>query len=183
MKSHAFCCWIFLIGSLKRFFALLPMWDVLMKFVAFCCILFWWEILMSSRDISLSENDLTWRFPYEMKFYAFCCIISLRDFPMRFHAFLLLWDLRLSGSLIRVLPSDFFSGTLTLNVIGLLFLRQCLNLPPSMETLTSGTSRKLSRCKKVSQCVYWRMAWRNVTSCYCDWRVQSEVGAGADSVM
>jgi hypothetical protein len=40
--------------------------------------------------------------------------------------------------------SAFFSCALTVNVIGLLFLRQCLwGLPPSTETSISGTSRKL----------------------------------------
>ncbi len=53
--------------------------------------------------------------------------------------------------LIRAL-SVFFSFALTVNVIGLLFLRQCLNgLPPSTEISISGTWRKLPLCLKVSQ--------------------------------
>ena len=56
--------------------------------------------------------------------------------------------------------SAFFSCALTVNVIGLLFLRQCLDrltLPPSTETSISGMSRKLPLCLIVSQYVYWRM--------------------------
>ncbi len=53
------------------------------------------------------------------------------------------------------------------NVIGLLYLRQCFNLhPPSTETSISGTLRKLPICFKVSQCVQWRMTWRDESSCY-----------------
>ncbi len=72
--------------------------------------------------------------------------------------------------------SAFFSCALTVNVIGLLFLRQCfIVLHPSMETSVSGTSRKLPLCGRVSQYVYWRRTSRNVNSCYSDWRVQSGV--------
>jgi hypothetical protein len=54
--------------------------------------------------------------------------------------------------------SAFFSCALNVNVIGLLFLRQCLcMLTPSTETSISGTSRKLMICLTVSQYVYWRM--------------------------
>ncbi len=61
-----------------------------------------------------------------------------------------------------------------MNVNGLLFLRQCLNmLPPSTETSISGTSHKLPLWNLVSQNVYWRMTWLDVNSCYCDWWVQS----------
>ncbi len=57
-------------------------------------------------------------------------------------------------SLIRVFTSVFFSCALTVNVIGLIYLRQCfILLPPSTETSTSGTSRKLPLCLRVSQCV------------------------------
>ncbi len=39
---------------------------------------------------------MTWRDAFLMRWnfvlFAFCCIFFLRDFPMRFHAFLLLWD-------------------------------------------------------------------------------------------
>jgi hypothetical protein len=55
--------------------------------------------------------------------------------------------------------SAFFSCALTVNEIGLLFLRQCFGmLPPSTETSISGTSRKLPLCEKVSS---------DVNSCYC----------------
>jgi hypothetical protein len=50
--------------------------------------------------------------------------------------------------------SAFFSCALTVNVIGLLFLRQCFGvLPPSTQTSISGTSRKLPLCNLVSQYV------------------------------
>ena len=50
--------------------------------------------------------------------------------------------------------SAFFSCTLIVNVIGLLFLRQCLlMLPPSTETWISGTSGVLPLCPEVSQYV------------------------------
>jgi hypothetical protein len=50
--------------------------------------------------------------------------------------------------------SAFFSCALTVNVIGLLFLQQCLTmLVASMETSISGTSRKLQICNTVSQYV------------------------------
>jgi hypothetical protein len=52
------------------------------------------------------------------------------------------------------------------------FLRQCfMRLPPSTETSISGTSRKLQICLRVSL----SMIWRDVNSCFCDWRVQSGV--------
>jgi hypothetical protein len=38
------CC--LLHNFLKRFHSFLPFWDVLLKFVAFCCILFWRDFLM-----------------------------------------------------------------------------------------------------------------------------------------
>jgi hypothetical protein len=48
--------------------------------------------------------------------------------------------------------SAFFSCAQTVNVIGLLFLRQCfIRLLASTETSISGTSRKLPLCGKVSQ--------------------------------
>jgi hypothetical protein len=48
--------------------------------------------------------------------------------------------------------SAFFSCALTVNIFGLLFLRQRLPmLPPSMETSISGMSRKLPLCMIVSQ--------------------------------
>jgi hypothetical protein len=51
--------------------------------------------------------------------------------------------------------SAFFSCALNVNVIGLLFLRQCLvGLPPSTETSISGMSRKLPLFKVVSQYVW-----------------------------
>jgi hypothetical protein len=51
-----------------------------------------------------------------------------------------------------------FSCALAVNVIGLLFLRQCfMLLLPSTETLIIGTSRKLPLCIIVSQYVWWRM--------------------------
>ncbi len=69
-----------------------------------------------------------------------------------------------------------FSCTLTVNVIGFLFLRQCFyRLPPLTATSISGTSRKWPIWITVSQYVYWRMNWRDVNSCYCDRRVQSRV--------
>jgi hypothetical protein len=53
--------------------------------------------------------------------------------------------------------SAFFSCALTVDVIGLLFLRQCfIRLPSSTETSISGMSRKLLICNLVSQYVYWR---------------------------
>jgi hypothetical protein len=57
--------------------------------------------------------------------------------------------------LIRALSfSAFFSCALTVDVIGLLFLRQCfVLLSPSTETSSSGTSRKLPICTEVSQYV------------------------------
>jgi hypothetical protein len=58
---------------------------------------------------------------------------------------------------------------LTVNVIGLLFLRQCfIRLPSSTETSISGTSPMSIQWIKVSQYVFWRMTWRDVNSCYCD---------------
>ncbi len=59
--------------------------------------------------------------------------------------------------------STFISCALTVNVIGLLFLRQCFGrLPPSTETSFSGTSRKLPICLKVSQNPY-SGEWLDVT--------------------
>jgi hypothetical protein len=50
------------------------------------------------------------------------------------------------------------SNALTLNVIGLLFLRQCLvMLPRSTETSVCGTFRKFPICMQVSQYFWWRM--------------------------
>ncbi len=66
-------------------------------------------------------------------------------------------------SLIRVFFFVFFSCALTVNVIGLLFLRQCfVLLPPSTETLINGMSRKLPLWNLVSQYVYRRMTWREL---------------------
>jgi hypothetical protein len=54
--------------------------------------------------------------------------------------------------------SAFFACALTVNVIGLLFLRQCfVRRSPSTETSISGTSLQLPICRQVSQNVYWRM--------------------------
>ncbi len=76
--------------------------------------------------------------------------------------------------LIRVLPSVIFSCASTVNEFDLLFLRQCLIMPPpSTETSISGTSPELRICLIVSQYSYWRKTWRDVNSCYCDRRVQS----------
>ncbi len=73
--------------------------------------------------------------------------------------------------------STFFSYTLTVNVIDLLFLQQCLRrLLPSTETWISGTSPQQPIWRLVSQYVYSRITWRDVNSCYCDWRVQSGFG-------
>ena len=88
----------------------------------------------------------------------------------------------------RIVPSLGWWSTLTcaltVNVIGLLLLWQCFLAVTSLtETSTSGTSRKLPRWKDVSQYVYWRATWRDVSSCYCDWRVQSGVWVGGDYVM
>ncbi len=57
------------------------------------------------------------------------------------------------------------SNALILNVIGFLFLRQCLVLhPPSTETSVCGTFRKLPICMQVSQYV-----WCELMPLY-DWR-------------
>ena len=53
--------------------------------------------------------------------------------------------------------SAFFSCALTVNVIGLLFLRLCFSSPPSTETSVSGMLPKLTICRSVSQNVYGRM--------------------------
>jgi hypothetical protein len=53
--------------------------------------------------------------------------------------------------LIRVLPSTFLSCALTVNAIGLLFLRQCLYLLlNSTVNSVSGMSQKLTLCNIVS---------------------------------
>ena len=56
-------------------------------------------------------------------------------------------------------------------------------LSPSTETSISGTSPHLPICLIVSQYVYWRMTWRDVNSCYCDWRDQSVVWVGREVVL
>ncbi len=74
---------------------------------------------------------------------------------------------------------DGVCNPLTVNVIGLLFLQQCfIRLLSSKEPSISGTSRKWPICNLVSQYVYWRMTWRYVNSCSCDWRVQTGVWVG-----
>ena len=112
---------------------------------------------ISSWDFMFLLHIFLMRFPYEsscfllhnglMRFHAF---EPLRDFLMRFHAYLPLrfkevqsggsgwWSDVIGGS------STFFSCALTVNVIGLLFLRQCfIRLPSSTETSSSGTSPQL----------------------------------------
>ena len=78
-------------------------WDVLMKFVAFCCILFWWgfrfhALLAVMRCLCeilciLLHNYRT-RFPDEIS----CFWGPLQPLRMRFHAILaVVWDFGLDG--------------------------------------------------------------------------------------
>ncbi len=108
------------------------------------------------------------------------CIASyICIFAAYFSYEIFLWDVMLFGSYEISLwecSSAFFYCALTVNVIDLRFLRQCLVLlPPSTESSISGTSRKLPIWLQVSKCVYWRMTWRDVNLRYCDWRISSGV--------
>jgi hypothetical protein len=91
VRLYAFCFIIFLQDLLKRWHAFLPLWDLLMKFVAFAA-------------------HFLWRCHYEIscfvRFCAFCCTAFVRDTLLRFHAFLghyelCVWDLMLFLALMR----------------------------------------------------------------------------------
>ncbi len=98
----------------------------------------WPEHICSCDSRRFTRGGLGW---WSDIYLEECCLPSLRC-----------WSI-----LIRVLPSAFVSCALTVNVIGLLFLRQCfMMLSPSTETSVSGTS-----CQKVSQYLNWRMTWRD----------------------
>ncbi len=91
-SSHGVCDRIFVTrGDLrKRCLGFLPLWDVLEQFVAFCCIVFWWDILMR-------RHSFCPLWVVVIRWYAFCCTLFVRDIVMRCNAFwgrneLFLWD-------------------------------------------------------------------------------------------
>ena len=74
----------------KSCLGFLPLWDALVTFVVFGCIVFWWDILMRRHSFCpLRVVVIRW--------YAFCCTLFARDIVMRCHGFwgrkeLFVWD-------------------------------------------------------------------------------------------
>jgi hypothetical protein len=99
-------------------------------------------------DTCVFEGDVTWPEHALVMQGGRVWVDGVMYVVWRMFAFFGLFEYFWSGFFLK----PFFSCTLTVNVIGLLFLRQCLHmLPSSTETSISGTSRKLPTWMAVSQ--------------------------------
>ncbi len=177
MRLYAFCCIIFLRDFLNRYHVFLPIWVVRWRgMIVNWVVIGWWSVLGGSLEDRRVCVEFVW-------FVSPACIkssqLNMLLWFKEIHSgvcvggvMYVIWRMFAYFGLSQYVDqgfSAFFSCTLTVNVIGLLFLWQCFfRLPLSTETSSSGTSRMWPLCIKVSRYVYWRMAWRDVNSCYCD---------------
>jgi hypothetical protein len=176
MRFHAFLpswdtfaiCRILLHTFLMRCHVFLPFWDALVRLYAFCWTIIVRDTLM--RCIFCAHTQRSCQIRVTSMYYIKSIRMFEDDVTWPEHAVVIkgglgrwrnicnlknvcpLWAVTVFWSGFFVSP--FFSSALTVNVIGLFFLRQCFTrLPISTETSISGTSRKLPLCIGVSQYV------------------------------